>query len=591
MLVPGAALASGGPAGRVHAAPALLAARHSATTQPVVALAPGDAEGGAAASDEQRAGPAEALELFLEGSFDLESGNPGRAIPNLRAAARLDSTAADLLLVLARAYDMAGMADSCAIRAAAAHRHSERNAPAAMLCSACWVKAGRMDRALAWAKTATADDPKDPEALGLLLRALGAEGRNAEALEILSGPLDPAVQTDAIRMHRALLLGQAGRDSAAVAELAVVLARDPGHPHAEAWLSRILAEMADRSAVIPLLDSLLTRRPDLRFVREALIRALAETSDLEGAAKHLRYLSDADPADPMVQLRLGVLLFMSGAKTEAERHLRNAVAIQPREAEPYRWLWRIAYQDGRAGDALEFVTKLLTLAPGDRDGRFWHALTMQMAGRLDDARMLAESLATEHPEDVQASLLAAGISSELGDTEAALQRIRALLERRPQDREARLQLAQTFLQAGMVDSSLAVQDGLLADYPDDPRVLNDAGYTCLEHGLRPTQALEWVRRAAELEPNNPAYLDSYGWGLFLNGDAASGIEYLERAVELDPRQVVILEHLGRALESTGRGAEAEAVFRRALELAPGNRELEDLIRSVCREGPDRDPVR
>jgi tetratricopeptide (TPR) repeat protein len=53
-----------------------------------------------------------------------------------------------------------------------------------------------------------------------------------------------------------------------------------------------------------------------------------------------------------------------------------------------------------------------------------------------------------------------------------------------------------------------------------------------------------IERALEKDPENGAYVDSYGWVLYREGELAAAREHLERAVRLTDGDPVVREHLG-----------------------------------------------
>jgi tetratricopeptide (TPR) repeat protein len=79
--------------------------------------------------------------------------------------------------------------------------------------------------------------------------------------------------------------------------------------------------------------------------------------------------------------------------------------------------------------------------------------------------------------------------------------------------------------------------------------------------------MRYIKRAMELEPNEPAIIDSMGWVNYRMGNYDEALKYLRRAVGMmqDPE---IAAHLGEVLWVSGRHDEARRVWERALEEAP-----------------------
>lgn len=124
--------------------------------------------------------------------------------------------------------------------------------------------------------------------------------------------------------------------------------------------------------------------------------------------------------------------------------------------------------------------------------------------------------------------------------------------------------------------------------PDEPRVLNHVGYNWIVFGKRTGEAFEMISRAAELEPDNGAIVDSLGWALFKMGRYEEAAVQLERAVELRPYDPTLNWHLGDAYWRIGREREARFQWRRALDLDPEPREIR-LINARIENGLDQAP--
>jgi tetratricopeptide (TPR) repeat protein len=112
-------------------------------------------------------------------------------------------------------------------------------------------------------------------------------------------------------------------------------------------------------------------------------------------------------------------------------------------------------------------------------------------------------------------------------------------------------------------------------YPDQPQVLNYLGYSWVDQGLNLDKAVQMIRRAVELRPNDGYIVDSLGWAYYRLGRFDEASTDLERAIELKPEDPVINDHLGDAYWKTGRELEARFQWRHARDNKP---EPEDLVK-------------
>ena len=100
--------------------------------------------------------------------------------------------------------------------------------------------------------------------------------------------------------------------------------------------------------------------------------------------------------------------------------------------------------------------------------------------------------------------------------------------------------------------------------PDQPTVLNQVGYSQIEHRENLDHASAMIAQASKLRPDDPAITDSLGWVLHLQGKTSQAVPLLERAAAGDPGEPTINEHLGDAYWSIGRLYEARYAWRAAL---------------------------
>ena len=114
--------------------------------------------------------------------------------------------------------------------------------------------------------------------------------------------------------------------------------------------------------------------------------------------------------------------------------------------------------------------------------------------------------------------------------------------------------------------------------PDFPEALNYLGYMWAERGENLERARDLIRRAVELEPDSPAFLDSEAWVLHQLGRSAEALPPMRRAIELNPEpDATLYDHLGDILYHLGQVAEAREAWARsyAIEARPAVREKRD----------------
>ena len=95
--------------------------------------------------------------------------------------------------------------------------------------------------------------------------------------------------------------------------------------------------------------------------------------------------------------------------------------------------------------------------------------------------------------------------------------------------------------------------------------MNYLGYLLADRGQQLDEAIRLVRKALDIEPNNPNYLDSLGWAYYRRGDYDQAEKYLTPAAQQMPRNATVQEHMGDILAKRGRWQDAIAAWTRALQ--------------------------
>jgi tetratricopeptide (TPR) repeat protein len=72
--------------------------------------------------------------------------------------------------------------------------------------------------------------------------------------------------------------------------------------------------------------------------------------------------------------------------------------------------------------------------------------------------------------------------------------------------------------------------------------LNGLGFILVDTDMDLLRGLRCCKKAVDLKPNNPAYLDSLGWAYFKNGELLEARTWLRRAMDAGPNMKEIKEH-------------------------------------------------
>lgn len=106
---------------------------------------------------------------------------------------------------------------------------------------------------------------------------------------------------------------------------------------------------------------------------------------------------------------------------------------------------------------------------------------------------------------------------------------------------------------------------LITLYPDSAEPYNFLGYTMAERDESLDEALRYVIKASQINPNEGHILDSLAWIYFKKGLTDKSLPLLERAIKLEPEEPTILEHMGHVQFELKNKRKSRDYFNRSLK--------------------------
>ncbi len=230
----------------------------------------------------------------------------------------------------------------------------------------------------------------------------------------------------------------------------------------------------------------------------------------ELALSEFSLAAHARPNDPQIFASIGLVLRRQGRWQEAIDALQRAASMEPENHDTILDLASTLSRVRRYGEAVEACKRVIELAPDDIYPYVFLARTLLLQdGSIEGARDVLDAMP---------------------DKDAAQQgfyRYEQAVFERDYD--------------GAMDALAAVDD-VISDPIGDVRFTRSlAECECGILGKRPEasadacfNAVEYLERAREIEPGDPAVHAALGWAYALTGDKEGAIEAGQRAVELSP---------------------------------------------------------
>ena len=127
-------------------------------------------------------------------------------------------------------------------------------------------------------------------------------------------------------------------------------------------------------------------------------------------------------------------------------------------------------------------------------------------------------------------------------------------------------------------SDEAFETGLKLD-PKDDLLLNNYSYYLSLRKEKLKKALRMSGKTVKRNPENPTYLDTYGWILFQMGKLRDAEKYIRKALENGGESSAeILEHYGDIMEANKRKEKAVEYWKKAIEKGGDQKRLTEKIK-------------
>jgi tetratricopeptide (TPR) repeat protein len=397
-------------------------------------------------------------------------------------------------------------------------------------------------------------------------RLLAKESNTADGLVVLEAlnKADPTNQHMLILQAR--YAAQLERYDEALDLLDQVLEIDSTLADVHIIKARILAAQGKQEQAMALVALALMEQPDNDHLRLQYARMLVEQRQFEQAKAQFSLLLKNDPQNAEILLSLGLLNIETGELDEATRHLSHLVEIGQKEDISNYYLGRIAQNREQHKIAISYYLKVNS---GDYvfDAKMRIAGLFARLGRVDEGLRQLEVLAekqTSWPLRVRAYLAQGEILASKKRYAEGLEMYSRALQQKPDDADLLYARALMAEKVDRIDITEADLLKLLSSEPENANALNALGYTLADRTERLEEALDYIKRAAELVPDDPAILDSLGWVSYRLGNMKDALKWLGMAFErLEDAEIAA--HYGEVLWKNNQREEAEKVWKIGLE--------------------------
>lgn len=381
-------------------------------------------------------------------------------------------------------------------------------------------------------------------------------------------------------LHGGYIALAAGRVSEALDALEAARAEDANAVRITEAYARALALAGRTEEAEKTLEDFLSRFPDnalaltaLEAVRSGEVAEDAVSTPEQGAAEALA--------------GVGAAVGQEGGTEVAYLYLRLALHLDPKIAGGLAALslGNLLDANNQGEAAIAVFETIAPNAPFRALGQLRAALALDRMDRTEEAESAFQAAIASDPDDIQSYISYGNMlrGRERFDEASGVysQAIARVPEPGPADWSLFYFRGITYERTKQWEEAEVDFKRALELSADQPLVLNYLGYSWVDMGINLEEAMQMIRKAVELRPNDGYIVDSLGWAHYRLGEYEDAVEELERAVSLRPEDPVINDHLGDAYWQVGRVLEAQFQWRHARDFGAEGDELKLIERKIA----------
>ncbi len=533
-----------------------------------------------AASSERVSDPTAYYHFLLGYQAEL-ANDAGTAQEEYLRALALDPGSAAIHLRLAALYHTRGEHGKAQAHAEEVLARDAASLPALNILAAVSVATGRSDRAIGYYERIVAIRPQDAQPYYSMGMLLAGQKRYEEAERILRQgiALSPASAPTGYLYLGHVLVEQKAWDGA-VQAYREALAVNPGFDPAYLGLAATFESKGDAAQAIATLQKYLQEiNRGNREVRHRLVRLLLTQKAYEPALALLRETIQESPGDVEAQLRIGLIYGEIKELPKAVEQMKLVLALRPNEL---RVRDHLAYLYEEMKDYDKAVAEYSAIIRADErfsDAHLHLGYLLYRLKRTEEAVPHFRQVIALNPKLPDAYLMLGLALLQASRHEEAVAVFREGLQQNPDSADFHFNLGTAYDKLGRFEELVGeMQEAIRLD-PKHADALNYLGYTFAERDMRLEEAVGLIQRALAVKPQNGYYLDSLAWTYFKMGRAQEALEEMKRAVTVVPDDPIFFEHLGEICLTNNLLPDAREAWLRSLELDPSNRKLAERFKA------------
>lgn len=253
----------------------------------------------------------------------------------------------------------------------------------------------------------------------------------------------------------------------------------------------------------------------------------------------------------IILMQLGDVLNKSGRYEEAGQVFEELTTLAPDETINYYIAGKFYEYIKNYEKAEKMYLGALNINPTYAQTLKRLAVVYLLQDRPKDALKYINMI-DELEQDVDYYLLKAECYSLDKDNKTAMMILEDALKSNPTNTQVLVFLASLYEEEGNIDRTLELVKKALEIEPENPVFQNFLGFMYAEMGTNLDEALVLIEKALKQEPENGAYLDSLGWVYYKKKDYKKAYKYITEALKYMPEEKELQDHLDAVKKAMGK---------------------------------------
>ena len=338
---------------------------------------------------------------------------------------------------------------------------------------------------------------------------------------------------------------------------------------------RYALQLQDKAKAITIFKDLSTQNPSQPSYLNIYSELAIQSKSFDEAINHIQKLINVNGDSSDLRAKIGILYNASGNREKGEKVLRGLFDRKELNAQYSLSLFEIYLDNKDNVSAAKISDEIITSFPEDWRGYYSRSLVYMNESKYKSVISILDPV-SETFSNIFSIQYILGLSySRIKMKDEAVDFYNHALSIRPNSINVLHSIAILYDEMGEWIKSDKIYDQLIKNNDLDAQAFNNYAYSLVERNTDLDRALVYAKKAVELEPKNPSYLDTIGWVYFKMNDIKTAKAYVEQSIKIQGDNSVVLEHLGDILMKSNDLANALIYYKKAFENDKLNLELKN----------------